>query len=163
MLILWACAIMLVVVRYPDTPIGAALKRLLVDGPARALNRLTATRLAFLGLVGAASLLAIHFARADGVMLVAQGAPEAVGWFFAFDIGTYIDVIALAALAAASGGLRVIYDRARPFIDRAWRRGLQALARWAPRLNGRQSSTRRPGARTPPSSDDEGGLGLAFA
>lgn len=164
MLFLWGCAIMWVIARYPETPIGAMLKRVLIDRAARAMARLTPTALIFLGLVVAASVATLIFVGSDGLLFVAQGAPETVGWFFAFDVETYIDVIALAAVTAASGGLRVIYGRAKLLLAKAWRLVLRAVGALGARLRGRQSPPRaRPGVRTPPQSDEGPGLGWAFA
>jgi hypothetical protein len=164
MLVLWICAIMVVIARYPETPIGRVLKRLLVDKPAEALAKLTLTRAILLLAIIAIGAAVIHFARSDLLMVVAQGAPETVGWFFALDVGAYFDVIALAVLAAASLSLRALYGRARSALQLGWRLTSRVTAALGHRLSVRQRSPRRrPGARTPPSSDDERGLGWAFA
>jgi hypothetical protein len=160
MLFLWICAIMVVIARYPETPIGKILKHFLVDLPAGKLAQLTRTAMAFLVLVFTICVAAVLFGNAsEGAMMGAQMAPETVGWFFAFDVGTYIDVIALALLAAATLSLRVVYQRARSALSSALRRVEVLVSRIAARS---RTPRRRPGVR-PPNTDDDGWAAAGFA
>lgn len=143
MLFLWVCVVMFVMARYPETPIGRMLKSVLVDPPARKLALLTPTGAWFLVLTLALSVAAIIVGRAEGAMVTAQFEPETVSWFFAFDIGTYVDVMVIASLAAASGGLRVVYERARSVMIWICCLALRCIRSLGYRMAGRRHSPRR--------------------
>jgi hypothetical protein len=134
------CAVAAMAWLFPDTPAGRRLRRLLVDLPARKLSQLTAGGVIFALLVVLAVAAAIALARTDGILLAAQGLPDGIAWFAAFDVATYLDVIALAWLLAAMVRLRAAYDGLRALAAQV--RGL--ARRWITVLRVRG----RPGART---------------
>jgi hypothetical protein len=113
MLALTLFAVFLVIWTAPDTLIGKALRRALVEWPAARLSRLTARRM--LGLVTLAAGLAVAFWLLDReLLLVASMAmPEAVGWLATFEISTLVDALAAIALASAHLRLRGAAGRVR--------------------------------------------------
>ncbi|HEV7383947.1 MAG TPA: hypothetical protein VGN89_03645 [Phenylobacterium sp.] len=169
MLIFFLCAAMMVTWGWPQTPVGRVLRRLMVEWPARQLARLdlgkvlpkrTAGRVLLVLLVLFAVAAAVLLARNGALVFLAQGLPEGVAWFAAFDIATYLDVMALAVVLSATVRVRAIYAALRAWIARS------ALGRLAPRGGGARSRSPRPQRRPqPPSNDDEQGwrnLGLAL-
>jgi hypothetical protein len=142
----------------PDAQIGKPLRRVLVEWPAARLSRLR-PRHALLILMlaaGAAALIAVF--KSEGAFLVAQGLPEALAAFAALDVATYLDVLAVAWLLAASVRLRAVRTILRSAISqvRGW-----ISRRSAPRSRAQRS---RPTASPPPAnSDDEGWPAFALA
>lgn len=154
MLILLMCLGVAVMRLWPQTPVGRLLHRWLVEAPAR---RLTPGVMIFGTFLLLAVVGAVAWGKSEGLMVAAQGA-DAIGWFVTFDIGTYIDVIAVAWLLAASVRLRAL--------SAALRVGVANGARWARRLGGARAprQPRRPRRRTPPPADEgRAWAGLAFA
>ena len=97
----------------------ASLGRALRESLSRArLPRLTRGRLAIviLSIVFTTALLA--FLKTDGLALAARAAPDAIAWFAAFDVATYLDVVAIAALAALALRLRVVWTFIRSAASR---------------------------------------------
>jgi hypothetical protein len=158
MLIFLLCMAMMVTWGWPQTPVGRALRRLMVEWPARQLARLDPGKvlpkrpsgrvlLVLLALlaIGAALLLA----RNDGLIFLAQGMPEGIAWFAAFDIATYLDVIALAVVLSATVRLRTIYVPLRAWVARS------ALGRRVRRGQSARSRSPRPERKAPPPSNDD--------
>jgi hypothetical protein len=141
----------------PETPIGKALRRALVDWPAERLSRIRPGVVILILLLVVGSVALIVGAKDDGLFLVSQGLPEAIASIFAFDLATYFDVLAVAWLLAASVRLRVV------------RAVLGSVAARVRRLIVRRTTSRaraprrRPGAPPPANSDDEGWPGFALA
>jgi len=108
---------------FPQTTTGRALRRLLVEAPAAALNRLRRGHLALVALVGV--MLAIALAMGREGFIVAGQVPEAIAWFAAFDIATYVDVIALGLIVATAVRLKsaVAFARAALGVLRRRRSG----------------------------------------
>jgi hypothetical protein len=141
----------------PHSTAGRALRRLLVDMPRAGLAWLTPGKL--LLMIGVALIVAalIVIARADVMLLVAQGLPEGIGWFVTFDVATYLDVVALAWLLAATVRLRALAQ-----VLRAWAARVRRVA--ARRSNARSRRMRRPARKpAPKASDDDGGGAWAYA
>lgn len=156
MLVLILCAALAVMMIFPDTPTGKALRRLLVEAPARTLSRLTPGHLLIaLALVGASILVVLLF-EAEGVRLLGLAVPEGLAWVAAFDVATFLDVFAAAAMIAAGARLRSLQDLARS--ARAWTRSLASRVLRAPHRagRGRRRRARRPGARPAKGDDGEG-------
>ncbi|HEY0436091.1 MAG TPA: hypothetical protein VGC92_05590 [Phenylobacterium sp.] len=156
MLILLVCGLLAVMGLWPETPAGRVLHRWLVEAPAR---KLRPTLVLFVFAVLIVSVAAIAVAKADGFVLAAQGA-EAISWFVTFDVATWIDVLAVGWLLAATVRLKTLGQAAASLA----RRGVRALGmRFGSRARGRR--TPRTGRRrTPPPLDDgRGWAGLALA
>lgn len=157
MLYLWFCTAMALVFR--GRPTRERLRHLLIELPARKLGQLTPPRLAFLLLVVAAAAAVIAFAKSDGMALVAQAVPEGLGWFAAFDVATYIDVIALIWLVAATVRLRAALHALRSATDRARRWMLSVTGLFHDRSkSGARSRSRRDRRKIarPPKGEGEG-------
>jgi hypothetical protein len=158
MLIFFLCAAM-VAWGWPQTPMGRALRLMLIEWPARQLARLnpgkvlpklTAGRVLLALLVVFAVGTVILIARQDVLMFLAQGLPEGVAWFAAFDVASYLDVIALGVVLSATVRLRSIYVALKARVARS------ALGRLVRRGRGARSRSLRPErAQQPPSNDDE--------
>ena len=135
-----AAALLLVLLRAPETRIGRWLHRALVAPTAARLDRigrghlLAGTALAVL----VAAVLAV--VGHEGVQLAAMAAPDLAAWAAAADVATLFD-LAAAALAAAL--------TLRPGRDRT------AIRPGRPRPRRRRSPLR---PRQPAANDDEPGL-----
>lgn len=103
-----ATLIIILLVVFPTTSVGKALRNLLVDGPARRLNRITAGRLAFYFGLGALGLILFGLFEAEGLRLFSLMAPELVVWFVMFDVSLFLDVFFLGIALAATDRARVI-------------------------------------------------------
>lgn len=90
MLICGLGVLVLIALCCPDTAIGRAVRRVLVDRPAAALNNLTPRRALLLAL---ACLFAVAFA---------QIAPAEFLWIMASDAATWLEIAAAAWLLSAS-------------------------------------------------------------
>jgi len=142
----------------PDTPIGRQLRRALVEWPAERLSLLRLGHVLLILLLAAASAALIALAKSDGAFLMAQGLPEALASLAAFDVASYLDVLALGWLLAASVRLRVVKATFGSALARA---RLWVARRAMPRA---RAPRRRPAASPPPANaDDEGWPGFALA
>jgi hypothetical protein len=159
MLIFLLCAAMMVAWGWPQTPVGRVLRRLMVEWPARQLSRLdpdkvlpklTSGRILLVLLALIAVAAAVLLARNGALVFLAQGLPEGVAWFAAFDIATYLDVMALAIVLSATVRLRSIYVALKAWVARS------ALSRLMRHGRGARSRSPRPErGLQPPSNDDE--------
>jgi len=166
MLIFSFCAILAVAWLLPETSLGRLLRRLLVEAPGRALGRLTPARAVFGLLVIVALAAFVQFAKTDGLMMVAQAIPEGVAWFAAFDVATYIDVIALVWLVAATVRLRVAWRALRSAGARIGQWVLEAVSALTGRYRhgaGRREVRSRRSATPPPQNDQDDWRGPGFA
>jgi len=157
MLMLLLCAAMIVAWRWPQTPVGRVLHRLMVDWPARLLAKwdpgkvmpkLAAGKVLF-GLMIVLAVLGAAALAQHGAIFLAQGAPEVIAWFAAFDVATYIDVIALALVLGATVRLRAAYAAIRTWLARS------TLSRLTRRPGGARSRSPRPERKAPPPSNDD--------
>lgn len=94
-------------------PSGQMLRRWLVERPAELLSHMTVGRVAFALVVVVGVLALFNFFRSDGAMLAAQGVGDGVSWFVAFDVGTYLDVLAVVWLLGASRQMRAAITHIR--------------------------------------------------
>ncbi|HEV2532807.1 hypothetical protein [Phenylobacterium sp.] len=157
MLTFVALAVGLIVWLAPETPVGKLLRRALVDWPAERLSRIRPGLVILIVLLIAASVALIVVAKNEGAFLVAQGLPEAIASIFALDVATYLDILVMAWLVAASVRLRAV----KAVIGSATARVRRLIVRrTSPRVRARR---RRPAARPPPNSDDEAWPGFALA
>ena len=156
--IIWLCAALGVAVLFPETPVGKLLRRLLIELPARKLDRITPTHLAaaFVTVVVIAGVIA--YAKTEGMFVVAQGLPEGFVWFTMFDVATYIDMIALVALVAATVRFRAAYDALRSSAGRARQWALRSIEAFRARQThgARARSLRRRPKKSPPAKEDGG-------
>lgn len=143
LLLLWAT---LVLAR--GTPIGMAMRRLLVDWPARRLARVTRGQIvfAFLLILGAGAL--IWLLEGEAVRMLGAATPEIIGWASTFEITTLLDLFTATLLAGSSLRLRNFAATMRTILARKGRRHARTRLR-----------VRRPTA----SNDDEDGGPLRLA
>jgi len=96
----------------PETPTGRMLHHWMVEWPADRLSRVSSAKIVMLagGLLLVSVLLWLEAGDALGVLGMAG--PETLGWFVTFEISSFADVLAVAALAWSSwrGG----YTKLRP-------------------------------------------------
>lgn len=136
----------------PDSVVGKALRRGLVEAPARALNRLRSGRVVFLALLASAGVAMVLLFEAEGLRLYGFMLPELLIWFTVFDVGVFIEALLIAGSVLAVNA---------PGTARA---GVAALRRRVARMIAR-SSARAPRARRRRSlsagKPDDGGPGWA--
>lgn len=132
----------------PDTTIGRAVRRVLVDGPASALIGLTPRRALFL-------ILALGFALA-----FAQIAPAEFLWIMAGDAATWLEIAALAWLLSASRlTTRILTETVAKLAIR-----LRPMMRSAGRMRERRAARKlHAGRRSPPKDEDQAPAWLAYA
>jgi len=164
MLILLFSMAVAIVLLWPDTIAGRALRRLMIEQPARKVAQITPGTALFALLVMLVIAVVIGVAKRDGVALLAQGVPEGIAWFATFDVATYIDVIALAWLLAATVRLRAAYGALTASVARAkrlttlWLSGLRVRGK-----SGARRRARRCGQRAPRPSPDQDEVWPALA
>lgn len=101
-LVVLALAVMLA---SPDSAPGRALRRVLVEAPARALNRLRRGKIVFFVLLAAAGLVLALLFKADGLRLFGLMLPDLMVWFAVFDVGVFIDALLIAGAILAANGV----------------------------------------------------------
>ena len=100
-----AIACWLVMATAPQTPIGAALCRTLVDTPAARLSRFTRGDAAVVILLTIAAMMVTLVGEADGIRMLTLAAPDVAIWITTVEVSAYLDIV--MAMAAAASGLRV--------------------------------------------------------
>ncbi|KQO05520.1 hypothetical protein [Sphingomonas sp. Leaf242] len=95
----------LVMATAPQTPIGKALRRVLIDKPAARLARLTRGDAAVMFLLMLTAAMVTLVGEGDGIRLLTLAAPDVAIWITTFEVSAYVDI--LMALAAAASSLRV--------------------------------------------------------
>jgi hypothetical protein len=126
-----ALLIVCLLVAFPTTLAGKALRELLVDNPARWLSRVTPGRFAFYFGLGAVGLILFWLFGAEGVRLFSLMAPDLIVWFTVFDVSVFLDVLLLSVALTANTRLRAVRadivrrcDRVRVFfVTRVGARG----------------------------------------
>jgi hypothetical protein len=144
MLMMLVVVLVVVLWSRQPSPSGRLLRHWLVERPAAALSRLTPGHLV-LTLAGAVALAAAYHAfQGEGIRLVGSTFGETIAWYIAFDVGTWLEVFAVAWLLRATHPARTALGTVRTIIANATRR-----VRRVSRRLGRRSSSRRP-RRAPP-------------
>ncbi len=95
----------LVMATVPQTPIGKALRRVLIDKPAARLARFTRGDAAVMVLLMLTAAMVTLVGEGDGIRLLTLAAPDVAIWITTFEVSAYVDI--LMALAAAASSLRV--------------------------------------------------------
>lgn len=139
--------------------VGIALRRWLVEAPARLLARLSRGRMLGLGLIVLLGVAAILLFEAEGVRLFSMAAPDIVAWVLMFDVTAVFDLVVLAiSLRAVAGWLGLVRQR-----DMALSRTLALIGRIRRGVRSRSGRTRKPRPPRSPSSDGEPDPGFTFA
>lgn len=118
---------LLVIRTGPESPLGKALRRPLVDWPAEKLARLTRGRIMTLVLIGLLITAGIAVIGKEAMQIMMMAMPETLAWLATIDLSILVD--ALVAAALLSGHLRL--------------RGTMARLRGIRRGAGRQPRARR--------------------
>jgi hypothetical protein len=149
MLLCLLLGILATLIAFPETPIGRALHRVLIEPLARRLNRIRPGHLIFAAaLIACATGLVLLF-EWEGVRLVGMAAPEIMSWLAMFDAAAVLDLAAVAIAMAATTRFRAVRDRVLALADQAVTIARVALARGR-----RRSPKARPTAPRPPRCDD---------
>ncbi|MBQ1500845.1 MAG: hypothetical protein IIZ38_21245 [Sphingomonas sp.] len=107
-----------------DTPAGGLMRGALVEWPAARLARIRRGAVVAWMILGAIGLLCFWFLEEEGLRLFAMALPEIAGWITMFEIGTLVDTILVAAMAASTlrfGAVRHWIAARRPMGRRAKR------------------------------------------
>ncbi len=138
--------------------VGTALRRWLIETPARFLAGLSRGRTLGLGLIALVGLAAVMLFETEGVRLFSMAAPDMVAWVLMFDVTVIFDLVVLAVSLRAVAGWRGLIRR---------RELMQGLARrLVGRIRGMRSRARRVSKPRPPQSpsdDPEPNSPYAFA
>jgi hypothetical protein len=155
MLIAMVFAVLVLALWFPETRIGGALRRLMIDEPARRLNQVKRGHI-LLGLVIFAALAAAYaIGRKEGVIVVGQVTADGIAATMAIDLATWIDVTAIAVIVAATVHLRAAI-RLAAIQARQWARRGAGLVRAARTSLARGRARRpRPTARPRRSEDPD--------
>jgi hypothetical protein len=129
------------------TPIGALMRRVLIEWPAAKLARIERGAVITWMVLGTLGLLAFWFLEQDGLRLFTMALPEIAGWVSTFEIASLVDAIAVAAMAASSLRLGAL---------RNW------IAARLPAGRAKRARRTRTAARKP-ANDDDDGAGRAIA
>ena len=124
MLVILLGAVLAIIGFCPETEIAKVLRRALVEAPARMLAQMTRRRTVVLLATLALLLVAIVLARLleDGVVSF-WFLPEGVAWMAAFDVASYLEIMAAVWLVAGALSLRAV--------DRAIRSAAARARQWA--------------------------------
>ena len=136
---------------------GEALRRALVQAPARMLGQLARGQVIGLLLVAAVIVVATFVFEAEGLKLAAMAAPDLIGWVLMFDVTVLFDLMVLAISLKALAGWRGLTHVATTLRQRT----LQRIERLGARQVRRPRKPRRP--RPPRQGSDEAEPGLVFA
>jgi hypothetical protein len=160
LMILWLVLLILLALTVADQgPVGIAIRRWLVEAPARHLSRMTAGQTVGLCLVVTLGVAAIVLFEADGARMFAMAAPDMIAWALMFDVTVIFDLVVLAISLRAVAGWRGLM-RQREFATRVVSTVLGRIRRRARSRGGRLGKPRPPRS---PSDDAEPEPGFAFA
>jgi hypothetical protein len=157
MLILGFVAALVIASLWPDIPAGKFLHRLLIETPARKLNKFSPTTLCVLlvSVLAGAALVAAW--QSDGLALALPGA-EALAYFAAFDVGSYLELTAVVWLLAANVHLKGTWRAARSAIV-----AVRRQMRPRPRRVAARRAPRRPAASRSRCADNDDEPAVALA
>ncbi|WP_312572062.1 hypothetical protein [Brevundimonas sp.] len=136
---------------------GEALRRALVQAPARMLGWLTRGRAVGFLLVALLMLVATVMFEAEGLKLASMAAPDLIGWVLMFDVTVLFDLMVLAVSLKALAGWRGVTHVATALR----RRTRRLIARLGARRGRGPRKPRRP--RPPRPGSDEAEPDLVFA
>lgn len=142
-MVLLACWLAMILA--PATPVGRMLHQVLVVAPATWLSRITRGQVVLgVGFILGVAMLA-WLGGADGLRIAGMAAPELTMAITSFEISTYVDMLAMAAVLTSTARLRGAVGMARATsLGRLLRR---------PRGAKRARRTRKPTSQ--PANDDD--------
>jgi hypothetical protein len=157
MLLCLLLGVLATLIAFPETPIGRALHRVLVEPVVRRLSRIRPGHLIVFAALAAGVTAMILLFEWEGVRLVGMAAPEVVAWLGMFDAAAVLDLAALAIAMAATTRFRAVRDRVLALAGQA------VTAVRAGLRSGRQRARRdRPTAPRPTRSDDPDPFGARY-
>ena len=140
MTLVFAATLVVLLVAVSAAGVPPDLRRLLVEGPIRWLDRLGPGRAVFYAILGAAGLALFVLFEIEGLRLFAFLAPELIVWFAIFDVALYADILILGVTVASASRLPAVA------------RELPALVRRVGERLGRPRARRRAAGSRPPQS-----------
>jgi hypothetical protein len=100
-----AIACWLIMIAAPETAIGMAMRRMLIDRLAARLTRFSRGDAAVMFLLMMAAAMVTLAGEGDGIRLLTLAAPDVAIWITTFEVSAYLDVV--MTLAATVSSLRV--------------------------------------------------------
>jgi hypothetical protein len=140
----------------PLSPIGRQMNGFAM-AIAQRLSRIRPIPLALCLVVIAALTALVLYAKMEGLMIAAPAGADSLALLLSVDVGTYVEVVAVAWLLGAAGAFRSAMQVARTIIRRR-----PAIVR----TRRARRSTRRPSVRPPradPGEDAHAATGITFA
>lgn len=157
MLVFLLLSILFGLTAFDRSAAGEALRRALVQAPARMLGRLARGQVIGLLLVALLMVVATVVFEAEGLKLASMAAPDLIGWVLMFDVTVLFDLMVLAVSLKALAGWRGLTQVATALRETA----VQLVRRLDARRSRRPRRPRRP--RPPSPGSDEAEPGLVFA
>ena len=115
MLVFLLLSILFGLTAFDRSAAGEALRRALVQAPARMLGRLARGQVIGLLLVAVMIVVATLVFEAEGLKLAAMAAPDLIGWVLMFDVTVLFDLMMLAiSLKALAGWRCLLYTSPSP-------------------------------------------------
>ena len=124
---------LLVIRTGPESLLGKALRRPLVDWPAAKLAQLTRGRIVTLICVGLLISAGVAVIGKEAMQVMAMAMPETLAWLATIDLSILVDALVAAALLSAQLRLRGTIARLRGGRRAAGRQRRAARARRRPR------------------------------
>lgn len=113
MIAAWLLTLWLALWLAGDTPIGRAMRRVLVDAPARMLHRVHRGQwLMLLGLLCLGGVLG-WLTEGESLRMMMMGAPDLMVMLASIELGTFVDVMVMAVLTASTVRLHTIVAQVR--------------------------------------------------
>ncbi len=158
--------VLLIAILSPGAPLGRVTRELLIEAPVRKLKTFRRSHwIALLAAIG--TMVAVFiYAKTEGAMFFASGLPETLQWFAIFDVATYMDVVGLLVLLAASIRFRAAYTALHSAIIavRGWGLTLlRSLQIWRHARATRRRRTRSQGHGRSKDDDESWYPSFAFA
>lgn len=112
--------IVVLLAAFPGSEWGRQLRRVLVEAPARRLNRMTAGQMAFYLALGLVGLVMFGLFEVEGLRLFGFMAPEVIVWFGMFDVALFVDVFIITASVLATARVRAVRTLMAARVRRVW-------------------------------------------
>ncbi|PZR37384.1 hypothetical protein [Caulobacter segnis] len=139
-------ACVLVLAAFPVSALGRALRRALVEAPARRLNAIKPGHIVILVGLALVGLIMFGLFEADGLRVFGMMVPEIAVWFSAFEMSLVLDALVIGLAIATTARLRVM--------GLMIRRAIQGAASWLAR---RIAPRERRSSPRPPRKQEESG------
>jgi hypothetical protein len=162
MLIAVVFAVLALALWFPETRIGGALRRLLIDEPARRSAKVKRGHVLLVLLIAVALAAAYAVGRQEGVAVAGQASGDFFATAMTIDFATWLDVTAIAAAVAATVRFREAL-RLAAVLARQWARRCAGLPMAALTWLARGRARRTPPAPRPRQGEDPDRPAPAFS